>query len=68
MNTLGYSSVEELIKKEDIYRLFALARYLAPLEWKDAMFKEFRALHSVDFVKREIQFRFFDAQTYRIWP
>lgn len=55
MSTLGYSSVDEMIEKEDVFEIFAALRFIEGSDWLNGVFfKQYETLRPEDFEFREI--------------
>ncbi|TSD02163.1 MAG: Uncharacterized protein Athens071424_166 [Parcubacteria group bacterium Athens0714_24] len=53
---LGYSNVQELLEKEDIFEIFAGLRFIEDMEWlNNIFFKPYENLTPDDFEEREIR-------------
>ena len=52
---LGYSDAEELVKKEDVFELFAAMRFMEGMGWmNDTFLKDYESLTPDDFEEREV--------------
>lgn len=58
MEALGYSTVEDLLAKEDILEVYSALRFLEGSEWLNAVFfKQYENLKSEDFEIRKVQLK-----------
>ena len=58
MRALDYSSVEDMLAKEDIFEIFAALRFIEGAEWLNGVFfKQYESLRPEDFEFREIEVR-----------
>jgi len=58
LNYLGYSSVEEMLQKEDIDEIFAGLRFVEDSQWlNEVFFKQYEQLTADDFEEREIKLK-----------
>lgn len=58
ISNLGYSSVDELLEKEDLLEVFSALRFLEDSEWlNNVFFKQYEALQPSDFEERQIEVR-----------
>ena len=56
MKFLGYTSVKEMVLKEDIFEIFSALRFVEGSEWLNAVFfKQYENLKPEDFEEREIK-------------
>ncbi|MDI6821028.1 MAG: hypothetical protein QMD65_02490 [Patescibacteria group bacterium] len=55
MSYLGYRSVEEMLKKEDLFEVFSALRFIEGNEWlNNVFFKQYETLKPTDFEEREM--------------
>lgn len=55
---LGYSSVREMLEKEDLYEIFSSLRFIENAEWMNSVFfKQYEKLIPEDFEERDIEIR-----------
>ncbi len=55
MSALGYSSVSDMLSKEDIYEVYSALRFVEGSEWlNNVFFKQYENLKPNDFEEREI--------------
>lgn len=58
MKCLGYDSVEEMIRKEDLFEIYSALRFVEGNDWlNDVFFKQYENLKPGDFEEREIVVR-----------
>ena len=58
MEALGYTQVEEMLEKEDLFELYSALRFLEGGDWlNNVFFKQYENLHSDDFEERTIELR-----------
>lgn len=58
LRSLGYSTVEEMLQKEDFFEVFSALRFLEDNRWlQDVFFKQYEKLRPSDFEEREIVLR-----------
>lgn len=63
MRALGFSSVDDLLEKEDIYNIYAALRFVEGSEWlNNVFFKQYEALKASDFEFREVVSRAMDER------
>jgi hypothetical protein len=56
MEFLGYTAVEEMLKKEDLLEVYSALRFIEGSEWLNAVFfKQYETLTPADFEEREIE-------------
>ncbi|MEK7138294.1 MAG: hypothetical protein AAB787_02180 [Patescibacteria group bacterium] len=56
MEYLGYSSVEEMLSKEDLLEVYSALRFIEGSEWLNGVFfKQYESLTPEDFEEREVQ-------------
>ncbi len=56
LGALGYKSVDEMIKKENIFEIFSALRFVEGSDWLNKIFfKQYENLKSSDFEEREIE-------------
>jgi len=58
LQALNYSSISEMVAKEDIFELFASLRFIENNDWlNNIFFKQYEALKAEDFEEREVEIR-----------
>lgn len=58
MRALGYASVGDLLKEEDLDEVMSALRFLEDEEWQNTVFfKQYESLTSSDFEEREVEMR-----------
>ena len=58
LKTLGYNSVEEMLKSEDIFEIYSSLRFIEGSEWLNKVFfRQYESLKPEDFEYREITTR-----------
>jgi len=58
LRALNYSSVSEMVAKEDIFELFASLRFIENNDWlNNIFFKQYENLKAEDFEEREVEIR-----------
>ena len=58
LSYLGYSSVEEMLQKEDINEIFAGLRFVEDNQWlNEVFFKQYEGLTKNDFEEREVKLK-----------
>ncbi len=58
LQVLNYQSVEEMLKKEDIFEIFAALRFIENNDWlNNVFFKQYEKLTPADFEEREVEVR-----------
>jgi len=58
MEALGYSDVEDMIQKEDIFEIFAALRFIEGSEWLNGtFFVQYATLKPDDFEERDVEVR-----------
>jgi hypothetical protein len=63
IKVLGYSSVEAMLAKEDLFEVYSALRFLEDPEWlNNCFFKQYKDLKPADFEEREIQVKVLGPQ------
>lgn len=63
LEALGYGSVEELLRKEDLSEIYSALRFLEDSEWLNGVFfKQYETLRPSDFERRSIEARVISPQ------
>lgn len=62
MKQLGYRSVDSMLKREPIGKLYAALRFAETPAWLTAFTRKYRQLQPHDFETRNIEFHFFDSK------
>ncbi|HOX21621.1 MAG TPA: hypothetical protein PKZ02_01425 [Candidatus Paceibacterota bacterium] len=58
LQVLNYQSVEEMLKREDIFEIFAALRFIENNDWlNNVFFKQYESLTPADFEEREVEIR-----------
>lgn len=58
LQALNYSSISEMVAKEDIFELFASLRFIENNDWlNNIFFKQYENLKAEDFEEREVEIR-----------
>lgn len=58
LQVLNYQSVEEMLRKEDIFEIFAALRFIENNDWlNNVFFKQYESLTPADFEERAVEIR-----------
>jgi hypothetical protein len=66
LESLGYSSVEKMLEKEDLYEVYAALRFVEDPSWLNSVYlSSYRGLTDEDFEERPIQIKILNRETWR---
>jgi hypothetical protein len=63
LESLGYSSVEKMLEKEDLYEVYAALRFIEDPNWLNSVYlSSYSSLSAEDFEERPVQIRILDRE------
>jgi len=65
LESLGYSSVEKMLEKEDLYEVYAALRFIEDPNWLNSVYlSSYRGLTAEDFEERPIKIKILNRETW----